>query len=425
MKVKNIDLTSFNRMLEALDGMVQHRRRKQVSKVEQLYPELIQKYFQRVLEAHEQGKPIIAHGIMFPTEIFYGLDLAPFCFHSGSSMIMFMLKNFDEVLDTARASGITPETCSGHICIPGIFIKGWLPKPDFIVWGNEPCDNAGLTGHFLMDIYDIPGLFLDRPYRYTTDEIEYYTGQLEEVVSILEDRTGHRMDWDRLQEAIKLSARFVELQEEIYQLKKNIPAPSSNRWSNEAMTISWLWYGTPEGINFLEAIKDEMNKLLGQGRGFVPEERFRLSSIYTPPVFSFKLLDWMEREYGAIIVSDPDSSHWPHWKIDFTKPLETVARRYSTLPCGPMQGPLRESWLPETVQDALEFKVDGAVFWANRGCRHGPAVIKSVVDTLNEKASIPTLVVDCDLHDPTFISDEDIKGKLEGFFEILEERERP
>jgi benzoyl-CoA reductase/2-hydroxyglutaryl-CoA dehydratase subunit BcrC/BadD/HgdB len=424
MKTKSIDLTNFKRMLEALGSMLRHRREKPVSKVELLYLELLQKYFWRVLQAQERGEPIIAHGIMFPTEIFYGLDLVPFCFHSGSSMIMFMLKNFEEVLDAAKAYGITAETCSGHICIPGIFVKGWAPKPDFIVWSNEPCDNAGLTGHVLMDLYDVPGIFLDRPYRNSAEEILYYTEQLAELVKILEERTGHQMDWARLSKAIELSTRFVELQEEIYQLKKNIPAPSRNRWSNEAMTIAWLWFGTPEGIEFLETIKEEMHNLLAQGKGFVAKERFRLSSIYTPPIFSFKLLDWLEREYGAVIVSDPDSSHWPRWQIDPARPLECLARRYSTIPCGPMQGPVDETWLPDAIQDAIDFKVDGAIFWANRGCRHGPAVIRSVMDALSEKANIPTIVIDCDLHDPTFVSEEDIRGKLEGFFEILEERHR-
>jgi len=422
MKIEGIDLTNFSRMLDALGSMLEHRRQQPTSQVELLYLELLQRYFQRVLTAEEQGQPIIAHGLMFPIEILYGLGLTPFCVHSGCSLIMFMLRKYEEVLDAAKAYGITAETCSGHICIPGIFVQGWSPRPDFIVWGNEPCDNAGLTGHVLMDLYDIPGMFLDRPYRNSPEEIHYYTEQLVELVKVLEERTGHKMDWERLRWAIELSVRFVELQEEIYQLKKNVPAPTRNRWSNEAMTIAWLWFGTPEGISFLETVKGEMKKLLMQGRGFVDKEKFRLISIYTPPIFSFKLLDWLEQEYGAIIVADPDSSHWPYWEVDLERPLETLARRYSTLPCGPMQGPLMETWLPMVIQDTINFKVDGAIFWANRGCRQGPAVIKSVIESLSEKTNIPAIVIDCDLHDPTFVSEEDIKGKLEGFFEILEER---
>jgi hypothetical protein len=43
-------------------------------------------------------------------------------------------------------------------------------------------------------------------------------------------------------------------------------------------------------------------------------------------------------------------------------------------------------------------------------------------DVLNRRAEIPMLSVDIDLNDPTFAPEDDMKNKLEGFFEMLEER---
>jgi hypothetical protein len=43
-------------------------------------------------------------------------------------------------------------------------------------------------------------------------------------------------------------------------------------------------------------------------------------------------------------------------------------------------------------------------------------------DSLQEKAGIPTLVLDNDTYDPTYVPEDQLKDKLEEFFELLEER---
>jgi benzoyl-CoA reductase/2-hydroxyglutaryl-CoA dehydratase subunit BcrC/BadD/HgdB len=86
-----------------------------------------------------------------------------------------------------------------------------------------------------------------------------------------------------------------------------------------------------------------------------------------------------------------------------------------------MHGPAELGWLPDTVGDAIAYKVEGAVYWAHIGCKQGCALIRIIRDALREEAGIPTLVLDIDVVDPSFVSEEELKDKLEGFFERLEE----
>ena len=53
--------------------------------------------------------------------------------------------------------------------------------------------------------------------------------------------------------------------------------------------------------------------------------------------------------------------------------------------------------------------------------RHSCAAIKLFKDTLTE-LDIPMLTLDCDVVDPTITTKEEIGEKLEGFFELLEDR---
>ena len=105
-----------------------------------------------------------------------------------------------------------------------------------------------------------------------------------------------------------------------------------------------------------------------------------------------------------------------------SNPLESVAKKSFLIPeSRGMYGPLMQQSLDEIVQSAKDYKVDGAIYWAFIGCRHTCATIKLVKDTLNE-IDIPMLTLDCDLVDPTINPKEEIREKIERFFELLEER---
>lgn len=49
-------------------------------------------------------------------------------------------------------------------------------------------------------------------------------------------------------------------------------------------------------------------------------------------------------------------------------------------------------------------------------------MIRTVKDALREELDIPTAVIDMDVNDPTFAPDAEIKDKLEGFLDVLEDR---
>jgi benzoyl-CoA reductase/2-hydroxyglutaryl-CoA dehydratase subunit BcrC/BadD/HgdB len=77
--------------------------------------------------------------------------------------------------------------------------------------------------------------------------------------------------------------------------------------------------------------------------------------------------------------------------------------------------------LQHIADSARQYRIDGAVYWAFMGCRHTCATVKLFKDVLN-RIDVPMLTLDCDIVDPTINSEEEIRGKLEQFFELLEDR---
>lgn len=420
MLAPKVDTTRWEQMVDIFRGMLQHRRTHPTTKSEELYFELLLKYYSSPLPAEAGGKPVVAHCLLIPTELFVAMDVVPLHMEGAAQAVLPTLKNYEESFSAAKGLGFPPELCSAHRSQIALFAQGIWPRVDAVVWSHQICDGSIKTGELYHRMYNIPGFYLDRPFIRNDEQIKYYAEELEELVHFLEKIAGRSLDKARLQEVMELSHRTVDLHRQIYELRKTIPAPMANRRSSQLQNIQWLFIGTPEAVTYHEMVLQEMKELVEQKRGFVPEEKFRILSLFPPPSHDLKLLDWMEKEHGAILVADPYCSHWGDFEWDDSQPFLTLSRKgFATPMSRSMHGPADEGMVPDIIQDAVEFKAQGAIYWAHIGCRTSCAMIRTVKDALREKVGIPTLVLDMDILDPSFVSDAQMKEKLEGFFETL------
>lgn len=424
MKAETMKMPEFDEIIANFESIYEHRKAHPTLPSEEIYYKLLLKYFQQIRSAKEEGKYIAACSVIIPTEIFYAMDIVPMGLETVPITMFATLNKQEEAFSTASGFGYKTEICSAHRCAAAATILDWLPRPDFVIWSNMVCDNTTKSGDIFVERYNSVPFFVDCPYRYTEREAQYLTQELEELVHVLEKHTHRKMDWDRLSETVEYSRQMVELHREIYELRKAIPEPARNRQTFQIIMAHWYFGGDPEAVTYLTAIRDELKKKVEEKKGYVPEERFRLLTLFVPPMAGGrKLLDWMEREHGATMVADPYISHWGDVEMDPSKPIESLARKLFSYPvCRQMLGPMDEGVVRDTVNDAIDYKADGAVYFAHVGCRQSCAAIRTVKDALKNKVGIPTLTLDLDIMDPTFASMDKLKGKLEGFFEMLEDR---
>ena len=230
------------------------------------------------------------------------------------------------------------------------------------------------------------------------------------------------MDWDKLAEIVARMDRQIELFREICELRKTVPSPFRTQNYLQLLTADYLCPGQPEAIEYLEALRDEMAEMVREGKGAVSPERFRLMTLFIPPMYLTGFLEKVGQEHGAVSVVEPLFTRWAEGKLDPSKPLESVVKKAGMIPeKRSMYGPLTESALQDIVDCAEQYKIDGAIYWAFIGCRHTCATIKIFKEILNE-VDVPMLTVDCDIVDPPINSKEEVRGKLEQFFELLEDR---
>lgn len=411
----HIDDTKFEKVVRVLDAVASMSRRRQKS--DAIYFSMFADTFRRVQQAREQGKPVIGHTIFVPTELFYAMDIVPMWLE-GVGEAMARVLGMEDAFAAARSAGFASEICSGHRLINAQAVQGWLPRPDAFVWSNLVCDVTAKTGDFLMNLYKSSGFFLDRPYRCTKEGMRYFVHELEELVRFLEELTGRKMDWDRLSEVMEQSRRSLELYREICRMRKSVPSPMRSRRLVEMILGQLLLSGTPELVTLYESIRDDCRKSLESPSRESQPEKYRLLTFFFYPSYLWKLLDVMQDGYGVAVVGEPHLSEWAYADIDPSRPLESLAGKAFALDD---TGPLKEHFLPAVIEQAKEYKVDGAVYWAHIGCRQTCATIRIVKEALLKEAGIPTLVVDCDLADSSYSPEERVMNSFEQFLEMLEE----
>ncbi len=386
-----------------------------------LYYQMLGKYFTRLLNARENGDFIAAHTVFFPSELIYAMGLVPMHTETSTWMTALFTGECDDIIAEGANLGLASEICTPHRGLAGAYSLGVLPRPDVMLWSNMVCDNTAKSGELIMELCQCPGFFIDHPFKDSQKEVQYLTGELEDMVHFLEEQSGKKMDYDRLAEIVGRMDKQIEMVRQVNELRKNVPTPFSPLGFLELLTIDYLFPGQPEAIEYLEMLLGELKEKVQQGKGAVPNEKFRLMTLFIPPMYLMNFLEKTSIEHGAVSVIEPFFTFWGQGRLDPSKPLESVARKSYMIPEMRMYGPMDERALKSITGCAKDYKVDGTVYWADTGCRHSCATIKLFKDTLN-KMDVPTLTIDCDVVDHTATSETEVKEKLEQFFELLEDR---
>ncbi len=384
-----------------------------------LYYRMLQTYYERIIRAHGEGNLIVAHTVFFPEEVIYAMDMVPMHTEATTWMITLFTGESAGVVSAGAELGLASEICTPHRGLAGAVATGVIPRPDVVLWSNLVCDNTAKSGELLVKLTGAPGFFLDHPFKETPEEIAYLAEEIADMVRFLEAVSGKKMNWDRFSEIIARMDRQLELIREINELRKAVPTPFSPQGFMQLLTADYLFPGQPEAIEYLTALRDELAAMVRSGKGAVPQERFRLMSFFLPPMYLTGFFEKISREYGAVSVTEPFFTFWGEGKLDPSKPLESVARKSYMIPEMRMYGPLDDRALKSINRCARDYRIDGAIYYADVGCRHACATIKLFKDQLAEMG-IPMLTLDCDVVDPRVTSEDEVREKLEQFFELLE-----
>jgi len=425
--------------VERLEAMYQQRRANQLTQTDALYYKLLTDHYRDVRDAPKMGKKLVFHTALVPTEILYAMDVVPGAVRGISDSVNSFNDTWEQALASATAYGFGPEICSEARMEIGTVLNGILPRPDAMIRSNLTCDNVPMVGDMLVRLWGCPSYYVDLPYRNDEASVAYLTRTLHGLVAFLEGLTGRKMDGDRLLRAMEHARNMMELQRDVDELRKAAPAPLRDLVLFED-NISYHFMGSPEAVIFFRTLRDEAKARVAQAGPLVKKEKYRLMTIFQPPLRGWKIFDWMEREHGVTVVQEPIFAHWGNWDWDPAKPLEALARKTF------MRGLFRQQHGPielleeDLVRRAKEYKVDGVISFCNVSCRPKSTCHRLIKDKIRQATGVPYFTIEHDTHGPgerqmqgsavrlsdaaASDSETDMCEKVGSFLEMIDRRRR-
>jgi benzoyl-CoA reductase/2-hydroxyglutaryl-CoA dehydratase subunit BcrC/BadD/HgdB len=302
----------------------------------------------------------------------------------------------------------------------GLMHAGKWPHTDFMLYATSSCDNVKAY-HTLGRRYGIPSFGMERPYfPYTPKALEHWKNEHKRLIAFLEEQTGKKLDYDRLKETVRLSYRLTELVLEIDKLVAHVPSPMSAECFGGVLVAMRLLPGTQDAVDYLTSLRDELQERIDNGIGAVKDERFRVIWSCFTPFWDPTLLGYMQQKYGAVSVGEV-LANWrgsAQWMLDPDDPLGNLAYKTQLAP-GNCQYASSQDWAGNVVDQARRLKADGAIFNNNWGCKQASGLGTLVRDELMRQCTVPSVTLNVDVIDATFVTRAEIESQLDGFFEMI------
>ena len=170
------------------------------------------------------SKVVYTSAYAFPMELVAAFDVVPFDFEVAGAMISSTEMGVP-TMNAAEDRGYAMDVCSFHRASLGAFFNDYFPEPDILLTTSYYCDQKAKTNELLSLLSGKESHLLYAPSEINKDSVAYVEKQLRQIAGRLAEIAGHKLDEDRLKEAIRSSNRARKLRLKLLELQKHRPAP--------------------------------------------------------------------------------------------------------------------------------------------------------------------------------------------------------
>jgi benzoyl-CoA reductase/2-hydroxyglutaryl-CoA dehydratase subunit BcrC/BadD/HgdB len=377
--------------------------------------EALSEYMDDLIKAIEENhKPVIAHIMAAPADIFFAFDAIPIYVSMFTRITNYKGMNCSSYFSqTAEKIGIPEDLCAlTKICI-GAYHLNQLPRLSAVVGASSPCDSTKSYSQLMTHFSDVPVFDINTPYIKDVKTIKQYAANTWDLIRFLEKTLKRKIDWDKLRNILLEYNKFNYYLKEITEMHRAIPSPKMAVALQFAFGNRFLTPANPKAIKMVEELYEIAKKRVKQGG---KKEKIRVM-IWDLPIAFMEFATWMEKEFGAIIVSDyltgivnpeidTSSEESMVEGITLDKLLNGMGRQ--------SQGPV-EVITDEVEQNIEIYSPDCIIIPGNNACKYNKAVEKILRDTI-KKYRIPALFMNLDTWDNRHNSEDEIKRQIREFF---------
>jgi benzoyl-CoA reductase/2-hydroxyglutaryl-CoA dehydratase subunit BcrC/BadD/HgdB len=365
-----------------------------------------------------------------PAELLLSMGFAVY-FPENHGALLGASRLATEVIPLANAAGYSPDICSYLTADIGAFLKGFtplnaaygierVPKADVLVFNTNQCRDVADWFRFYARHWDVP-LVGVRSHRGLGEikqhHIEDVVAQFKDMIPLLEKVSGVKFCLDRLHETVLLSKECTVRWRKVLEFATHAPSPITFFDHSIHMAPAVVLRGTQAAVDYYDLLLAELKKRVAGGVAAVPGELHRIYWDGMPIWGRLRMLSETLSGLNAAVVASTYCNSWIFDAFDPADSFASMARAYLELFI------VRDDDYKERyIQGwAKRFKVDGIIFHDAKTCPNNSNNRYAMPERLARYLGVPTLVINGDLNDLRFFSDEQARTNLEAFAEQLVE----
>lgn len=385
------------------------------------YRRLMKGYYLMVKNPRWFGKKVAWITSGGPVEPLYAMGVLPFYPENYGAMCGASRMSVS-LCEIAESQGYSRDLCSYARCDIGSSLSGKgplgiLPKPDFLVCGNNICGTVIKWYEIQARAFNVPLFFLDTPFihdQLDSHTLTYVQQQMKEYIRFLEGICQHPFSEKRFLKVAARSLEAVALWKEILELSRNRPAPFAAFDAFIHMAPIVTLRGTGWAVRYYKKLKKELEGRVKRGEGAFAREEIRLIWDNIPIWYDIRNLSRLLFKHGAILVADTYTSAWTLKPVDLGNPLESLSRSYATvhLNLG------LEHKVAKMVELMEKYQAHGFIMHSNRSCKTYSLNQFDLKRKVSEITGKPGLIIEADHTDSRSYAAGQVEKQIETFVEM-------
>jgi len=389
-------------------------------------------YYRELDDATKSGKRKIAWCTSVgPAEILRGMGFLIY-FPETHSAMLGTTRMATELIPKANSIGYSPEICSYLTADIGAFLQGVtplskafpgierIPGCDVLVYNTNQCRDVQDWFAWYSRRFGVPSIGIETHRnigKVTPMHVSSIAGQMESIVEPLERIAGRKLDMDELKNAVALSRQCSDLWEECLATAAAVPSPLTFFDGTTLMGPAVVGRGTQKAVDVYKLLLEELNERIAQKLGVIDDERYRIYWDGMPVWGRLGMHSKLFAGLNANVIASTYCSSWIFSSLDPDAPFESMARAYSELFIV-RSDEYKENYIKEKLKF---FHCDGIIYHDAKTCPNNSNCRYGLPLRLQGQTNVPSLIINGDLNDLRFISDEQTKTNIEAFIEQLEE----
>jgi benzoyl-CoA reductase subunit B len=407
-----------------------------------LQKEMIAEHFARLERVSETREPVVYTFVPGNlVELIRSFDALP-VLPEINALQSGMRKLSGDFIAEAERAGHSEDVCTYVKCDLGMLKLGnlspagtRLPKPDLLLLSYTGCYTFMKWFELLREEYQCPVVLFHVPYqgdgKLEPEHRAYMMRQLrEQVIPALEKATGRKYDEDKLRERLTLAAQAEDDLVAVLHSAKRRPSPIDGYFGTVYYVgpIFSAFRGTPEGVEYYRALREEIEQRAAAGLGpITPEgplndQKYRLVVEGPPNWTHFRDFWKMFSDEGAVVVASTYTKVGGTYDFGFrhnpADPIGTMADYCSGCYTN-LNLPSRIDMLARYIR---EYEADGFLINSVKSCNSFSAGQLMMLREIEKRTGIPGAFIESDLVDPRYFGAANIKNRLESYFQMIDAR---